>query len=529
MELLSNARIYTFSATQPVVEALLIGPQGKIQAIGRQEDLREAYATCIQREEDLGGATVLPGLTDAHIHLRHYALNLRKVDCATTTKEACLARVAQRARLTPPGQWILGHGWNQNDWGDAFPTAADLDKVAPHHPVYLTAQSLHAAWVNSTALAQAHITAQTPDPANGRIGRDDQGRPNGLLFEGAMRLASQIIPPPTEEETLAALRHAQETLWGLGITSVHDFDRVPAFRALQRLHERGELRLRVLKNLPIEALDALIEAGLRSGFGDDWLCLGGLKAFADGALGPRTAAMFQPYTDRPGERGMLLLDAEAILAFARRAVTHGLSLTIHAIGDRANHEVLNAYEHLRAYERAQGLPPLRHRLEHAQLLHPQDVPRLGRLGVIASMQPFHALSDRPFAQRAWGERCATAYAWRSISNQGAVLAFGSDAPVEAPNPWLGLYAAVQRAPLDTPEQAWYPQERLSLQQALAAYTTGPAYAAGWENHLGRLAPGYAADLIVLRHDPFRLPPEALPSQRPLATMVGGRWVWQASP
>ncbi len=527
MLLLSHARIYTFSQKHPVCDALLIDRHGTIEAIGSREDLREAYSACIRYEEDLGGATVLPGLTDAHIHLQHYALHLNKVDCATATLQACLERIAERARHLPPGQWILGHGWNQNDWGGRFPTAEDLDRVAPKHPVYLTAKSLHAAWVNSAALAEAHVTSHTPDPEDGRIGRDEQGRPNGLLFEGAMRLVSQVIPPPTEEELLTALQNAQKALWALGITGVHDFDRIPAFRVLQRLHERGQLRLRVLKNLPIEALDAAIEVGLRTGFGDDWLRIGGLKAFADGALGPRTAAMLQPYDDLPEEQGILLLDAETILDFARRAVKHGFSLTIHAIGDRANHEVIRAYEHLRDYEKDQGLPPLRHRIEHLQLLHPQDLARLRSLNLVASMQPIHALSDRPFAERAWGKRCATAYAWRSVAAQGVILAFGSDAPVDSPNPWLGLYAAVQRAPFEAPDEVWHPQERLPLQQALEAYTLGPAYAAGWEKRLGRLTPGYHADLIVLPEDPFQMPPETLQAQRPIATMVGGHWVWQA--
>lgn len=525
VRLLTHARFYTLDPRRPQVEALVVDAQGRIVAWGDRATLRQTFAAL--REEDLGGGVVLPGLTDAHLHLEHYALALQKVDCATPTKAACLERVAERVRQTPPGVWVLGHGWNQNAWPEGFPTVDDLDAVAPEHPVYLTAQSLHAAWVNSAALRRAGITEHTPDPPDGRIGRDAQGRPNGLLFEGAMRLVAQHIPEPDDEAVAEAIAAALPRLWALGLTGVHDFDRLRCYRALQHLHAQGRLRLRVLKNLPVEHLDDYIAQGLRSGQGDDWLRLGGLKAFADGALGPRTAAMLQPYDDRPDSIGMLLLDAEAITDFARRAVDHGWSLTIHAIGDRANQEVLRAYAWLRAYEAGQGLPLRRHRIEHLQLLPPNALAAVGGLGIVASMQPIHAVSDRPFAERAWGARCATAYAWRSVAQQGAVLAFGSDAPVESPNPWWGLHAALNRTAPDAPagEPPWYPEQCLNLNQALRAYTWGPAYAAGMEDRLGRLAPGYYADLIVLPVDPWEVPPTAVRDLRPQAVMVGGQWVW----
>ncbi len=524
--LLHNARIYTLDSQREVASAVLI--QGdRVRAIGNEE-LLEVPAERL----DLGGATVLPGLTDAHIHLQQYALALQKLDCQTATVEECVQRVARRAAETRPGEWIVGHGWDQNLWNlpqGGWPHRSFLDAVAPHHPVYLTARSLHAAWVNSVALARAGITASTPSPPNGEIQRDLHGQPTGILLEAAMNLVADCIPAPGLAEVTAAIRAAQPVLCQMGLTGVHDFDRRLCFLALQELHQQGELQLRVIKNIPVEDLEHAWAIGLRSGFGDDWLRIGSVKVFMDGALGPRTAAMFQPYEGEPENRGLLNMDGETLFEIACRAAEVGLSMAVHAIGDRANHEVLNAYAQLRRYEQEHGLPPRRHRIEHVQVLHPDDVPRLAQSGVIASMQPIHATSDMLMADRYWGDRVRWAYAWRSQWEHGATLAFGSDAPVESPNPFLGLFAAVTRRRPDGTggPQGWVPQEKLTLRQALEAYTVGPAYAAGLESRLGRLAPGYLADLIVLENDPFESPPEEWLSMQPLATMVGGRWVWRS--
>ncbi len=526
MLILSAARIHTLNPRQPAVEALLIA-NGKIIATGGRDTLHREFPRA--RSEHLEGLTLLPGLTDAHLHLRHYAFTLQKVDCETPTLAACLERIRARAADTPPGTWILGHGWNQNTWPDApaggWPTADLLEEAAAGRPAYLTAKSLHAGWANRAALRSARITASTPDPPGGRIGRDNRGQPDGLLFEAAMNLMQAAIPAPSQATITENMRKAQAQLWRLGLTGVHDFDRRESFIALQSLHQRGELRLRVLKNLPVELLDEALALGLRSGFGDDTLRFGGLKAFADGALGPRTAAMLAPYEGEPDNRGMSLLDAEEIYAFGRKAVQGGVALTIHAIGDRANHEVLEAYARLRALE---GGTALRHRIEHVQVLHPQDAARLGALGIIASMQPIHAISDMDMADRFWGERARLSYAWRTQVEAGAVLAFGSDAPVEAPNPFWGVYAALTRRRLDgSPADGWYPAERLTLWEALGAYTRGAAYAARMEDRLGQLLPGFLADLIALPADPFTLPPEGIRDLLPRRVMLGGEWVWEA--
>jgi hypothetical protein len=524
MHVLYNARIYTFSSTRPFATALVIHGE-RILEWGYDEAILAAYRG-LARLQNLGGRIVLPGLIDAHIHLEQYALGMRKVDCEVPSLEECLRRVARRAGGTPHGDWILGHGWNQNDWEGGFPHAAHLDAAAPRHPVYLTAKSLHAGWANQQALQLAGIDAETPDPADGKIQRDPDGRPTGILFEGAMSLVSRAIPEPGVEEVAAAIQQAQKVLWQMGITGVHDFDRQRCFAALQMLHSQERLRLRVTKSIPIESLPAALAVGLRTGFGDDWLRIGSVKAFADGALGPRTAAMLQPFEGEAENRGMLLLDREQLFEHARQASQGGLSMAVHAIGDRANHEVLGAYRMLRAFEREQRLPALRHRIEHVQLIHPQDAPHLAALGVIASMQPIHAISDMQAADRYWGARAETSYAWRTQLNHGAALAFGSDAPVDSPNPFWGLHAAVtRRRPDGSPgPQGWYPGERLKIVEALQAYTTGPAYAAGMESSQGRLAPGFLADLIVMEEDPLTCPADRLCALQPVATMAGGEWV-----
>jgi predicted amidohydrolase YtcJ len=295
------------------------------------------------------------------------------------------------------------------------------------------------------------------------------------------------------------------------------------------LHAQRRLKLRVVKNIPVELLDHAFELGLRSGFGDEWLRIGSVKVFMDGALGPRTAAMFQPYIGEPDNKGILNLDGEQLFEFGRHAADVGLGMAVHAVGDRANHEVLNAYERLRIYETERGLPHLRHRIEHVQILHPDDVPRLARMGVIASMQPIHATSDMLMADKYWGERTSYAYALRSQLDVGAHVAFGSDAPVESPNPFWGIYAAVTRRRADGSPgpQGWHPEQRVTMQQAFEGFTAGAAYAAYMESRQGSLAPGSLADLVVLEKDPFTVDVAEVKDFQSSATMVGGNWVFEA--
>ena len=514
MKILHNARIHTLDAVCPVASVIVI-ERGSVLAVGGTE-LLEAFPQSVR--QDMGGRTILPGLTDAHMHFKKYALALQKLDLNGKTSEECQRMVASRAAVAGPGEWVFGHGWAGEE-----PLFAML---GGDNPVYLTSKSLHAGWANASALRLAGIGAGTPDPHDGRIGRDETGQPNGLLLEGAVALVEKALPPLTPETVAAAMEAAQPLLWKLGLTGLHDFDGRASFMALQSLDLRGRLKLRVLKSIPLPLLPEARALGLRSGFGSERLRIGSVKVFMDGTLGQRTAAMLQPYLNEPANRGMLNVDGETLAEHGRTAADVGLSVAVHAIGDRAVHEALNGFEQVRAYERQKRLPTLRHRIEHVQLVHADDAIRLAQLGVIASMQPIHAISDIEMADHYWGERANLAYGWRTQANHGATLAFGSDAPVESPNPFWGIHAAVTRRRFDgTPgPDVWYPTQRLSLLEALQGYTTGAAYAAGLEDRLGRLAPGYHADLIVLEQDPFACPPDVLQTLHASATMLAGEWL-----
>lgn len=533
---LYNGSIHTQFEPSPRVNALAIR-DGKILAIGEDDQMRDLL-TPGGEAVDLNGRLVIPGLVDAHVHLSMYAHFLHNVDLTAATSaqhgaELVGKRVKEIPPELPPDRWIRGHGWAQDDWPDRrFPTAAHLDAVVPDHPVYLTARSGHAAWVNSAALRRAGITSQTSDPPGGQIARDASGRPTGILFETAMELASRLIPAVTPEQVADQVKAAVERAHRGGLTGVHDFDGATAFRAYQILKNAGELSLRIVKNIPVDLLDHAIELGLRWGFGDDWLRIGGVKSFVDGALGTRTAWMIEPYEGEPDNIGICVTDPEELAENISKASAAGLPSTVHAIGDRAVHQLLNAYQAVREQEARRGVTPdrLRHRIEHVQIIHPDDVSRLGQLGIIASMQPNHATSDMIMADTYWGERADYAYNWRLQLDAGAVLALGSDAPIEPIEPLPNIQAAViRRRPDGSPgPDGWRSGDggrgRLTVDEAVRGFTLGPAYAAGMEDRLGRLAPGCLADLVVLEQDIYTCPPAEIGTTGIMGTMVGGRWV-----
>jgi predicted amidohydrolase YtcJ len=527
MRILHNARIYTMNRPAPVAEAIAI-QDGRIAAVGYDNDILN-LADADSIVENMNGRSILPGLTDAHIHLEYYAFSLQKIDCETDSKSECLRRVAERAKTTPEGQWILGHGWNHNQWEAGVGTAAELDAAAPGRLVYLTSKSLHNSWCSTAALQAAGIKDDTPDPKDGSIGRDANGKADGILYEDAVNLVEAILPEPTIAETQAALLDAQQALWQFGITSVHDFDGRRCFAALQILESENLLRLRVLKGIPRSSLDAAITLGLRSGHGSPFLRTGSLKLFVDGALGPQTAAMLASYEDAPDNTGMLFMERDELLEYGKIASSNGISMAVHAIGDAANREIIEAYAALRLYEREMGLVHLRHRIEHVQCLHPDDEGRLAELDIIASMQPLHATSDMYTADRYWGERAAQAYIFQSLLAQNTRMVFGSDCPVESPNPFLGIHAAVTRRRPDGAPGAdgWFPDQRLDFVQALENYTTGPAYAAGLEDRSGKLAEGYQADLVLLKQCLHDVASQDLHTVQPAATMLDGEWVFRA--
>jgi predicted amidohydrolase YtcJ len=524
MKLLHNARIHTLDPARPSASALVI-EAGRILAVGG-EDLLDVFTDASR--EDMGGRIVLPGLVDGHIHLQELALSRSRLDCEVNSREEILQSVKQAAGQKKAGEWLQGHGWNQNSWGGEWPTSAQLDESSSDTPVYLTAKSLHAAWVNSAALKLAGITADTADPADGVIQRDVHGNPTGILFEAALKLVEKVIPEPDPQALAQSFQQLIPQLWQMGLTGVHDFDKRTCFQALQILHQRGELGLRVVKSIPRDLLPQAIQLGLSSGLGDEWLRIGSVKLFADGALGTHTAAMVDGYVDDPQNRGILILDAEALFEIGRPAAENGFSLAVHAIGDRAVHEVLDGFARLRNHERSKGLTGLRHRIEHVQTIQPADGRRLADMDLLASMQPIHAPSDMVTADRCLGERAAYSYAWRTLLQHGTRLVFGSDAPVESPNPFHGLHAAVTRQRQDGQPgpEGWYSAQRLTFREALASFTLGPAYAARMEKNQGRLLASFLADLIVMNDDPFICDPAELFNFQPAATMVGGEWVWR---
>ncbi|MDR7420640.1 MAG: amidohydrolase [Armatimonadota bacterium] len=502
----------------------------RLLAVGRADDLLEAFPRAIRI--DLLGLTVLPGLIDAHIHCVGYGLSLLQIELRETRSIADAARViVTEAAARPAGVWLSGQGWDKNVWAEGrFPTRHDLDPATGDRPAAFSSKDGHLLWVNSAALRAAGITRDTPDPPGGFIGRDTSGDPDGLLKEEATALVRRVVPAPSPELREQAARTAASTLNRLGITGIHNFtgttETTPEnFTTFQRLRARDALTVRVVACIPDAHLDAAAAAGMRTGLGDTMLRLGPLKIFADGTLGSQTASMLEPFEGQPDNRGIQVRTPQQLDHLVQRAVDAGLWTAIHAIGDRANRDVLDVFERHLAASRQIGA---RHRIEHVQVLHPDDLPRLARLGVTASVQPIHATADRDIADRHWGARARFAYAFRSLATTGTTLAFGSDAPVETPDPWRGLYAAVARKREGEPERpAWYPQEAITLQRAIAAYTVGPAYAAGTDAWQGRLESGKVADFIVLDRNPYAGPPEDLLSVKVLATIVGGRVVHAA--
>lgn len=515
---LTNANVYTLDAGVPRAREMAI-QAGRITAVGDALD-----PALVRRAErcDLKGLTVVPGFTDAHIHFEQFALTLDQVDVEVDTLDEALARVHARAEQTPEGQWIHGRGWFRGGYGlDGFPTAAHLDAVAPAHPVAINAKSGHGLWVNTRALQLAKIDAATPDPSGGEIVRDENREPTGILLEAAMGLVYGVMPEAGVGESMEALRTASEHAWRAGLTGVHDMAGPRAFAAYQELLNAGNLGLRVVMYPPVGLLDSMASVGIRSTFGSGLLKLGGAKAFVDGALGTRTAAMLDPYDGEPENIGITMAAPDEVRSWFERAEDARVALAIHAIGDRANRWVADAAE--AAIERKPST--LRHRVEHAQLLHPDDFARFAQLGLVASMQPIHGTSDMDMAERHWGGRCAGAYAWRSMLDAGVPVAFGSDAPVEPLDPLLGIHAAVTRRRRDGSPgpDGWLPHERLSVEEAVRAYTRGAAYAAHCEDEWGSIAPGKVADLVVLSDDVFAIDPMAIPDVEVEGTMVGGEW------
>lgn len=526
--ILTNARIYTADDTRPVVEAVAVGG-GRVLFAGHRAGalaLRGAATKVL----DLGGQTVIPGMVDAHAHVAGLGDALHIVDLTgTASYDDVIARVVERASKTPKGQWVLGRGWDQNDWGDTrFPTHDKLSAAVPDHPVYLVRVDGHAGLANLKAIQAATVTSATQDPSGGHIERLANGAPAGVFVDNAQGLVRQAIPRQTRADVKQSIVDAVKEAQRWGLTGVHDAGAgATELEVYEELAKAGQLKFRLNAMISDNAttIDAWFKRGpLMDGYGGT-LWVRSVKLYADGALGSRGAALLEPYRDDPKNNGLLVSAPAHIQDVATQALNAGFQVNTHAIGDRGNRLVLDAYE---AALKRQPTADHRFRVEHAQILNFDDIPRFAALGVIPSMQSSHQTSDMYWAEARLGAgRLLGAYAWRSLLNTGVVVPNGSDFPVEQVNPLISFHAAVSRQDArDWPPGGWYPAERMTREEALKSMTIWPAYAAFQERVLGSLTPGKYADFVVLDQDIMRVPAELILTTRVVSTWVGGERVYQ---
>lgn len=522
-----NGTIITLNPHRPYARAAACRG-GRWLVVGSEDEARAAVGP-VADVVDLGGRTAIPGMTDSHMHLLNYGLNLERVLLnRVRSLDELTGLVRERASTLPPGAWVVGRGWDQDRLAEGrYPGAADLDRVAPDHPVVLVRACGHISVANSLALRLGGVNRDTPDPDGGRIDRDGLGNPTGVLREGAMGLVNRQIPPPDFAALRRALQNAMRRALAAGLTMVHTDDAgtagglEPALRLYAETARLGEPSFRAQLEVAAKYIDDLIGRGLHTGDGDEWFRIGPVKIFADGSLGGGTAALSEPYSDAPDSRGIPLLEPAAMSALVAKAHTHGLQVAIHAIGDRAAEIALTA---IVAAEAAEPGRDRRHRIVHCQILRQELIEQFARAGVVADIQPKFVGTDLHWAERRLGrDRLRWSYAWRSLLEAGVPCAGGSDSPVEPLEPFLGIHAAVTRCDLDNqPAGGWLAEQRLTVEEALRLFTAGGAYAGHDEASRGIVAPGYQADLAVLSANPLRVDPFALKDIQAMMTIVGGR-------
>ncbi len=525
-----NAAVHTMDDARPTAGAVAI-LGNRIAALGSTAEIR-ALGGPRTRVIDAAGKLVLPGFNDSHTHFLMGGFSLASIDLRdAASPEEMARRVKEYARNVPKGRWILGGDWDHEKWpGAPLPTRQMIDAVTPDHPVLLRRLDGHMALANSVALKLAGITKETKDPPGGLIVRDPKsGEPTGILKDSASDGMDRVVPDKTFEEKHAAARAATEHAAQVGVTSLTDMSADADVGLYQYMLERGELKTRIYAVRSIMSWEALGRTGVRAAFGSDRLRIGGLKGFADGSLGSTTALFYEPYNDAPDTRGLLfdqMLPEGAMLKRVEGGDKLGLQVMIHAIGDEANARILDIY---RQVAEQNGPRDRRFRIEHAQHLRASDIPRFGQQKVIASMQPYHAADDGRWCEKRIGaERSKGTYAFRTLLDTGAVLAFGSDWTVAPLNPLLGLKAAVTRQTLDGKHpEGWIPQQKLTLDEAVRAYTVGSAYAEFAEQVKGTLSPGKLADLVMLDRDLYQIDPADIDKARVVLTVMDGQIVWQA--
>jgi predicted amidohydrolase YtcJ len=521
--IITTANIYTGDPARPRARAMAV-KDGRIAALG-DNDMILAMATAGTQRIDAGGRLVTAGMVDAHLHFVNYGLYLQQVDLrGLKSLAACRESIRQAAVARKPGEWIVGRGWNEHYWEDKrLPHRLDLDDICPDHPVMMVRACGHTQWVNSRALLAAGITRAATDPPGARIEREPSGEPSGLLQE-FRKILDRVIPPPTPADLVSAAQKAQDEAFRRGVTGGHSCEWLRHYAALAALEKTGRLKIRIHHLLPPDEIDAALEQGLGPGKGSDRLWFQQVKFLIDGTLGSATALMHEPYEDVPNEYGLACLPPEELQAGIEKAYQAGCGVGVHAIGDHALSVALTAIQAAR--RRFPG--DRKDRIEHVQLFRPQDLALFRSLGITASVQPVHLTTDWPVAQRRWGDlRCRYAYAWKTLLEAGIPLQFGSDAPVEHVDPLPGLYSAVTRRDgRGEPSAGWYPEENLTLAEALSGFTQAAAVVSGRNDRLGTLTPGKYADFTVFGGDLFQEAPEAWISLGVALTAVEGEIVFR---
>jgi hypothetical protein len=531
-----NGRVRTMDAARPEAEAVAVRGN-RIVAVGTNVEIRR-MAGARTRIVDAGGASVLPGFNDAHVHFLSGGFQLSSVDLRDApTPQEFAERIRRFADKLPKGRWVTGGDWDHERWPDVngsapLPTKELIDSFTADRPVFVNRLDGHMALANSYALKLAGVTRDTPDPPGGLIVRDAKtGEPTGILKDAAQSFVWKVYPEPSFEEKLDAARAATNHAAAHGVTSVQDMSAGNDVGVYQTLLERGEMKTRVYAVSPLPDWQRLGRVGIRRAFGNDMLRIGGLKGFADGSLGSTTALFFEPYLDAPNTSGLPgdeMFPEGAMLKRVEAADAAGLQVMIHAIGDKANDAILNIYEQV---AKEHGARDRRFRIEHAQHLRAQDIPRFGRGHVVASMQPYHCIDDGRWAEKRIGrERARGTYAFRTLLDSGAVLAFGSDWSVAPLDPVLGIYAAATRRTLDGKNPGgWVPEQKITVEEAARAYTVGSAYAEFAEQVKGTITPGKLADLVILDRDIFKIDPAEIEKVNVRVTVMDGRVIYEKKP
>ena len=520
-----NARVWTGDPRRPWADAVLVQGE-RIAAVGSSAEVKKRAAGV--RTVDARGMMLAPGFIDSHVHFLDGGFALSSVQLRDAkTKEDFVRRIAAYAKTIPARAWILNGDWDHTNWGGALPERSWIDSVTPNNPVWINRLDGHMNLANSLALHAAGITRDTKDVAGGTIVRDAKGEPTGILKDNAQDLMWRFVPEPDVAISLRALDSAMTYVAQRGVTSVHHMGSWSDLAVFERAHAMGALRTRISAAVPLATWQRLRDTVAARGRGDAWLRIGGLKGFVDGSLGSHTAAMLEPFSDAPNDRGLFVTTPENLYAWTSAADKAGLQPIVHAIGDRAIRTQLDVFARV---ERENGARDRRFRIEHAQHIAPADIPRFAQLGVIASMQPYHAIDDGRWAETVIGpERAKGTYAFRSLLDAGTTLAFGSDWFVAPASPLLGIYAAVTRRTLDDAHpDGWVPEQKISVEEALRAYTSGAARAGFQEKDLGTIAPGMLADLVLVDRDLTRVPPATIRDAKVMLTMVGGRIVYDPS-